>query len=98
LALGARAVFIGRPIFWGLAIDGEVGVRHVLEIFRDELDIAMGLCGVASAADVDRDVAVPAGVGAGDPVDRLERLAGLVDRGYLTRQEFDAQKARILGS
>ena len=98
LALGARAVFIGRPIFWGLAIDGESGVRHVLEILRDELDIAMGLCGVASAADVDRDLVVPAGAGTADPVDRLERLAGLVDRGYLTRQEFDVQKARILGS
>ncbi len=97
LALGARAVFIGRPIFWGLAIDGEAGMRHVLEIFRDELDIAMGLCGAASAAHVDRDLVVPAGAGPGDPVDRLERLAGLVDRGYLTRQEFDAQKARILG-
>ena len=98
LALGARAVFIGRPIFWGLAIDGEAGVRHVLEIFRDELDIAMGLCGVASAAEVGRDLVIPAGHSDGDPIDRLERLAGLVDRGYLTREEFNTQKARILAS
>jgi hypothetical protein len=58
----------------------------------------MGLCGAASAAGVDRDLVVPAGVRADDPVDSLERLAGLVDRGYLTRHEFEAQKARILGS
>ena len=97
LALGARAVFIGRPIFWGLAIDGESGVRHVLQILRDELDIAMGLCGVASAADVDRNLVSPANGAPGDPVDRLGRLAELLEKGHLTRQEFDAQKARILG-
>ena len=98
LALGARAVFIGRPVFWGLAIDGEAGVRHVLDILKDELDIAMGLCGVASVREANRDMVVPAGQSAGDPIDRLERLAGLVDRGYLTRTEFDTQKARILSS
>jgi 4-hydroxymandelate oxidase len=98
LALGARAVFIGRPVFWGLAIDGEAGVRHVLDILKDELDIAMGLCGVGSVAEAHRDMVVPAGQSTGDPIDRLERLAGLVDRGYLTRTEFDTQKARILGS
>ena len=98
LALGARAVFRGRPVFWGLAIDGEAGVRHVLDILKDELDIAMGLCGVGSVAEAHRDMVVPAGQSTGDPIDRLERLAGLVDRGYLTRTEFDTQKARILGS
>ena len=45
LALGARAVLIGRPVFWGLAVDGEAGVRAVLDILRDELDIAMAMCG-----------------------------------------------------
>jgi 4-hydroxymandelate oxidase len=37
LALGARAVFVGRPVLWGLAADGEAGVRHVLELPRAEL-------------------------------------------------------------
>ena len=47
LALGARAVFVGRPIFWGLSVGGEDGVRHCLEILRRaELSVAMGLCGV----------------------------------------------------
>ena len=42
LALGARAVFVGRPIFWGLSVNGEAGVRHCLEILRTELSVAMG--------------------------------------------------------
>jgi isopentenyl diphosphate isomerase/L-lactate dehydrogenase-like FMN-dependent dehydrogenase len=97
LGLGAAAVFIGRPVYWGLAVDGEAGVRHVLEILRDELDVAMGLCGVASAREVDRSLVIPPGVAGADPVDRLERLAGLLERGYLTREEFDTQKAKVLG-
>jgi isopentenyl diphosphate isomerase/L-lactate dehydrogenase-like FMN-dependent dehydrogenase len=60
LALGARCVLIGRPIFWGLAIDGEAGLRSVLQILRAELDSAMSLCGVADVENVDRRlVAVP---------------------------------------
>jgi 4-hydroxymandelate oxidase len=54
LALGAKAVLIGRPIFWGLAVDGETGVRNVLEIFRSELDSNMKLCGVADVDNVNR--------------------------------------------
>ena len=54
LALGARAVLIGRPMFWGLAAGGEQGVRDVLAILRDELDAAMGMCGVTSAQRVPR--------------------------------------------
>jgi 4-hydroxymandelate oxidase len=53
LALGARAVLIGRPVLWGLAVGGEAGVRHVLRLLRDELDLAMALSGKASLADVD---------------------------------------------
>lgn len=48
LALGARAVLIGRPILWGLTIDGAEGVRAVLEHLRSELVRSMALCGVAS--------------------------------------------------
>ena len=55
LALGARAVLIGRPLFWGLAVDGEAGVRAVLDILRDELDATMGMCGKTTIESIDRD-------------------------------------------
>jgi len=45
LALGARAVLIGRPIVWGLAAGGEKGVAAALEMLRSELAMAMALCG-----------------------------------------------------
>jgi 4-hydroxymandelate oxidase len=53
LALGARAVLIGRPVFWGLAVAGETGVLAVLEMLRDELDATMGMCGRTTVASVD---------------------------------------------
>lgn len=46
LALGARAVFVGRPALWGLAVDGAGGVRRVLELLRGELELAMVLAGL----------------------------------------------------
>ena len=46
LALGARAVFIGRPVLWGLACSGEEGVTEVLEILREEFKSAMMLSGI----------------------------------------------------
>lgn len=55
LALGARAVFIGRPVLYGLALDGETGVERVLQILQDELKLAMSLCGTASLADINKD-------------------------------------------
>ncbi len=58
LALGARAVLVGRPVLWGLALDGEAGVARVLTTLRDELDIAMALCGCATVADIGRDLVV----------------------------------------
>jgi isopentenyl diphosphate isomerase/L-lactate dehydrogenase-like FMN-dependent dehydrogenase len=45
LALGARAVLAGRAPLWGLACDGEAGARHVLELLRDEIELALALCG-----------------------------------------------------
>ena len=45
LAMGARAVFIGRPVLWGLAYNGQEGVERVLQILRDELNTAMMLSG-----------------------------------------------------
>ncbi len=57
LALGARAVLVGRPVFWGLAIDGETGVRQMLEILRIEFDRAMAYCGRTSVARIDASLA-----------------------------------------
>jgi isopentenyl diphosphate isomerase/L-lactate dehydrogenase-like FMN-dependent dehydrogenase len=52
VALGARAVLVARPVAWGLAAAGEAGVAHVVEILREELDLAMALCGCRSIRDV----------------------------------------------
>jgi len=52
LALGANAVLIGRPILWGLAVDGEEGVRHVLQLLRSEIDLAMALCGASDVGEL----------------------------------------------
>ena len=99
LALGARAVFIGRPIFWGLSVGGEDGVGRVLDIYRDELSVAMGFCGVPDVKHVDRSLVDYSHVFSQDGgfVSQLERLARLHEQGYLTREEFEAQKARLLG-
>ena len=53
LALGARAVLVGRAQVWGLAVDGEAGIRSVLDILRAELDVAMAYCGVRDVTQVD---------------------------------------------
>ena len=60
LAMGARAVLVGRPYLWGLAVDGEAGVRRVLELLRDELALAMALCGCPTTADIDPSLVGPA--------------------------------------
>jgi isopentenyl diphosphate isomerase/L-lactate dehydrogenase-like FMN-dependent dehydrogenase len=52
LALGARAVLIGRPYAWALAADGENGVQKVLELLRDEFLNAMVATGCATVADI----------------------------------------------
>jgi len=54
LSLGARAVFIGRPVFWGLALDGSAGVRAVFDTLREELTLDLAMCGVASVTAVPR--------------------------------------------
>jgi isopentenyl diphosphate isomerase/L-lactate dehydrogenase-like FMN-dependent dehydrogenase len=54
LALGARAVLVGRPLLWGLAYDGEAGARWVLETLRAELELGLMLLGAASPAQVSR--------------------------------------------
>ena len=52
LALGARAVLVGRPALWGLAVNGAEGVYSVLEMLRQELELAMALAGCPSIADI----------------------------------------------
>jgi 4-hydroxymandelate oxidase len=54
LALGARAVLIGRPYLWALAVAGQAGVEHVFELLRDELDLDMALSGRPTIASIDR--------------------------------------------
>lgn len=49
IALGAKMVFVGRPIIWGLASGGEKGATKVLQILRDELDLTMALAGGLSS-------------------------------------------------
>ena len=56
LALGARAVLVGRPILWGLATGGAEGAARVLAMLRDELDLALALAGAPTLADVTRDL------------------------------------------
>ena len=53
LALGAKAVMIGRPYVWGLAIGGEDGVSHMLELLRAEIKRSMQLLGCESVHDLD---------------------------------------------
>lgn len=52
----ARAVFVVRPVLWGLAVGGEEGVARVLTALRDEFDLAMALAGCASVGDITRDL------------------------------------------
>lgn len=56
LALGARAVFIGRPVIWGLSHDGEQGVVQVLQLLKDELSLAMKLSGVTDVNKVPKGI------------------------------------------
>ncbi|MDP8911183.1 MAG: alpha-hydroxy-acid oxidizing protein [Actinomycetota bacterium] len=60
LALGARAVLVGRPVLWGLAVEGDRGVRKVLELLRAEIELGLRLLGCASPADVTRSHVAPA--------------------------------------
>jgi 4-hydroxymandelate oxidase len=59
LALGARAVLIGRPILWALAADGEAGVARALELLAAEVDRTMALCGCPDVAAITRSLVAP---------------------------------------
>ncbi|CEO98343.1 hypothetical protein PBRA_006457 [Plasmodiophora brassicae] len=52
LALGAKAVFVGRPVLWGLAYQGQQGVELALQMMNDELSLAMTLVGVSTLDDI----------------------------------------------
>lgn len=54
LALGAQAVLIGRPVIFGLAVNGELGVRTVLQMLQDELQLTMSLAGCCALKDIKR--------------------------------------------
>jgi (S)-2-hydroxy-acid oxidase len=54
LALGANYVWIGRPVLWGLAYNGQRGVEHVLSILRDDLESCMGLSGCKTIEQIDK--------------------------------------------
>ena len=53
LALGARAVMVGRPLLWGLTVGGSEGARRVLEILLGEFDAALALAGAPRAEEID---------------------------------------------
>jgi isopentenyl diphosphate isomerase/L-lactate dehydrogenase-like FMN-dependent dehydrogenase len=59
LALGARAVLAGRAVLWGLAAEGEAGATRVLELLREEIELALVLSGCASPATVTRGHVAP---------------------------------------
>jgi 4-hydroxymandelate oxidase len=62
LALGARAVLVGRPVLWGLTVGGAAGVERVLSGLAGQLQLAMALCGATDLGQVTPDlVAGPAG-------------------------------------
>jgi 4-hydroxymandelate oxidase len=56
IACGARAVLVGRPVLWGLASGAEAGVRYVLEMLRQEFDLAMALSGCPTLSSITRDL------------------------------------------
>jgi 4-hydroxymandelate oxidase len=60
LALGARAVLVGRPLLWGLGTAGAAGAAHVLRLLRDEFELAMAQCGAGSVQELSRDLLLPA--------------------------------------
>ncbi|MDQ3934927.1 MAG: L-lactate dehydrogenase [Actinomycetota bacterium] len=61
VALGARAVLIGRAWAWAVAARGEAGVRHVLDVMKADIDTALGLTGQTAVADLDRSALYEAG-------------------------------------
>ena len=82
LALGARAVLIGRPHLWGVACAGEDGVLWVLELFRREIDRALALGGWDGVAKLDASIFFAQGPTASDA-----RLAPRRSSGWRVRAD-----------
>ena len=61
VALGARAVLVGRPWAWAVAARGQAGVQHMLEVFKADIDTALGLTGQTSINDIDRSALYDSG-------------------------------------
>jgi L-lactate dehydrogenase (cytochrome) len=61
VALGAKAVLVGRAWAWAVAARGEAGVRHMLAMLKADIDVALGLTGHSSFADIDRSALYRAG-------------------------------------
>ncbi|MDZ4357142.1 MAG: alpha-hydroxy-acid oxidizing protein, partial [Variovorax sp.] len=59
IALGASAVLVGRPVIHGLANAGATGVAHVIRLLRDELEIAMALCGCRTLVEATAALGFP---------------------------------------
>ena len=55
LALGAKAVLVGRPILWGLAVNGEAGVYNILNILKSDLEKTMKLCGCSRVDEINKE-------------------------------------------
>ena len=60
VALGARAVLVGRAWAWAVAARGQAGVRHVLAVMKSDIDVALGLTGNTSIAELDSSALYPA--------------------------------------
>ena len=60
MALGAKAVLIGRPYLWGLAAFGQIGVQRTIELLQGELRVALGLSGTGNFRAIDRSLIRPA--------------------------------------
>ncbi len=58
LALGARAVMVGRPVLWGLVVDGATGAASVLRLLGTEFEAAMAFCGARTVDELTRDLVV----------------------------------------
>ena len=61
LAMGAQAVFVGRPAMWGLIVAGQPGVEGVMRGFQDEVERAMALCGARTIEELDASLLVRSG-------------------------------------
>jgi 4-hydroxymandelate oxidase len=98
LALGARAVLVGRAPMWGLCVAGEAGVTAVFNVLRTELEVATALCGLSEIQRADRSLLGACTQPQSDAraLD-LECLARLYRDQYITLRQFSIAKERILG-